>query len=77
MPMCYNCGMDSKCYIKLLKRAGIKLQELRDDELRKVGHPREAIEALSDSFEFAIRSQSPSITSGLVEFQRLVSGLVK
>jgi hypothetical protein len=67
--------MDEKSYIRLLARAGAALQEVKDEELRAAPHPAEVIEALSEAFRFAVRRQGPSASSGLVEFQRLVSRL--
>ncbi len=67
--------MDPKSYIRLMAQAGKALQAIKDSELRSNPNPGLAIEALSEAFRYAVRSQPPSPTSGLVEFQRLMSQL--
>ena len=68
-------AVDEKSYIRLIQRTGAALQQVKDEELRAAGHPRAAIEALSEAFRFAVRSQPPRASSGLVEYQRLVGRL--
>ena len=68
--------MDPRSYIRLMAQTGEALQAIKDAELRSDPHPGLAIEALSEAFRYAVRSQPPSPTSGLVEFQRLISQLV-
>ena len=65
-------SVDEKNYVRLLVRAGAELGKMRDAELRASPHPRAAIEALGEAFRFAVRTNPPGDTSGLVEFQRLI-----
>ena len=64
-----------ECINRHMAEAGKALQAIKDSELRSDPHPGLAIEALSEAFRYAVRSQPPSPTSGLVEFQRLMSQL--
>jgi hypothetical protein len=52
-----------KGYIKLVTEAGEKINQIRDDELRKSAHPAVAILALNGSFKYAIKNQVPNQTS--------------
>ena len=69
--------MDKKTYIQLLKQTGKALKEIREDDLRANVHPSAAIEALSEPFQYAISTQAPRKTSGLVEYQRLLKKMYK
>ncbi len=69
--------MDPKDYIDIIKKAGVLLQDRRDQELRDSGRPSSAIESLTGPFRYAIRAQPPSLTSGLVQYQFYIAGLKK
>ena len=66
--------MTLKEYVDLLKRTGVELDRIRLEELRATGSPWKAAQVLEDCFQFAIRSQPPAPTSGLVEFHQALKG---
>lgn len=54
------------------KVASVRLTELRRQDLQHVDISR-VIEDLDDAFELALRTATPSTTSGLVQFQALLA----
>jgi len=65
-----------KQWVDLWKRTGPLLDELRDEDIRNAD-TQNAVEALSDAFDSALRHFSPRTTSGLVEMQRIFSRIKK
>ncbi len=65
--------MTLKDYISLIKRSGEKLNQIRDSELRATTSFVGVFEAMSEPFAYALQSQPPAASSGLVEFQRIIT----
>jgi hypothetical protein len=66
--------MDLKQWVKTWEQAGRELQDQRRRDLRRV-NTAEAIESLSQSFQWAVRTLPPRRGSGLVEQQSIFSRL--
>lgn len=63
-----------EAWVRKWERAAPLLQAQRGSEIR-ASSPGEAIEALSDAFEYALASTPPSTTSGLVDYQKALKKL--
>ena len=59
-------------WIKAWKSAGPALDEIRKKELKSTV-TSQAMEALSDAYEWALKNYKASSTSGLIEQQRIFS----
>ncbi|MCB0317132.1 MAG: hypothetical protein KDD56_00140 [Bdellovibrionales bacterium] len=67
---------NEKKWIKAWKSAGPALDEIRKKELKSTV-TGQAIEALSDAYEWSLRSYKEKATSGLVEQQKIFSKVAK
>jgi hypothetical protein len=63
-----------KSWVQNWKVTAERLEEIRREKLRK-GDIFLEISALNSSFRESIKNSKPTVTSGLVEFQRLLKKL--
>jgi hypothetical protein len=65
---------DLKHWVENWKITAQRLEEIRRDKLRN-GDIFLELSALNSSFRESIKTSKPTVTSGLVEFQRLLKNL--
>ena len=65
-----NEGLSEKSWVAIWKRAGGELEAIRRRELKCVDTQR-AMLSLGDAFESAILHRAFSVSSGIIEMQRL------
>ena len=66
--------IDPKQWVRVWREAGPRLEALRRDDLRNLDVVS-VIRELDDAFEAAVRLAPVSVSSGLVEQQRLLARL--